>query len=200
MKQRSRRRNLPATRPQAPAGPPRPSGAVASPEVLPRVPAPLWRRMPAFLIDFLAAALLGLPPLVLLDFVAPKLSDATSNFIARVTGFILFVGYSSLITISRGQTLGKFIARLRIVDARTGLTPADGQVVKRFLVLGLSLFVFGVVLPLFPIPPWVILVGAPVALLGPLLVRSDHRAFHDLAAGTMVVPALADPVPRSPQP
>ena len=65
-----------------------------------------------------------------------------------------------------GQTLGKLIVRVRVVDA-DGAPPAFGASVLRFIGYFISLLPFGF--------------GFVVAGL-----RTDRRALHDLLAGTRV--------------
>lgn len=134
--------------------------------------------------------LLGTPLMALLEVITPGLSDTAFGLISQLFGFTLFIVYSILITTTRGQTLGKYLLSLQIVDAGSLAHPADAQVVRRFFVLGLSLLFCAVALPLLGVPGvGIALVAAGIA--APAALRPDHRALHDLAAGTAVV--LAPP-------
>ena len=70
-------------------------------------------------------------------------------------------------TNSPGRTIGKALTGIRVVRA-DGTAPTARVVLIRTLALPLSLLVFGVGFLMIP-------------------VRRDHRALHDLIAGTAVV-------------
>ena len=76
----------------------------------------------------------------------------------------------------RGQTVGKAIARLRVVDRTTLEVPSLWQAVRR---------VWPYPLVLVPI------LGTIVSLVywWPMLWRADRRGSHDLVAATVVISA-----------
>lgn len=148
-------------------------------------PASAIRRVPAFVVDLLAASLLGLIPVILVETGIPNLSDTTYGLIAQVTGLVIFLAYSLLVTLTRGQSAGKSLLGVVIVSA-DGSAATDRQIVVRFIALGVSLAMCSIVLPLTPLPR--LIVYATLGLLAaPIVFRSDRRAFHDLIAGTTVI-------------
>jgi uncharacterized RDD family membrane protein YckC len=144
-----------------------------------------YRRIGAFAMDFFIAAFLGLVPVMLLEITASGLSDTVYGLITQVIGLTLFLVYALLTTLTRGATVGKSALHLQIISA-DGNEASDGQIVKRYLVLGLTLAVCSIILPLTPVPPFV--PAAALAIVAaPIFVRPDHRSFHDLIAGTAVI-------------
>ena len=89
----------------------------------------------------------------------------------------LYVFVGLLIT---GRTIGKAVTGLRVIRA-DGTAPTARVVFVRTLVLPLSLVLFGIGLLLIP-------------------VRRDHRALHDLIAGTAVVYDWGDRTAEMPGP
>jgi uncharacterized RDD family membrane protein YckC len=74
-----------------------------------------------------------------------------------------------------GQTLGKKLARVRVVSAASLSPPGLGRATMRWFVQLLA---------------WATCIGAPILYLSPLWDPARRgRGWHDLSAGTMVVPA-----------
>jgi uncharacterized RDD family membrane protein YckC len=87
---------------------------------------------------------------------------------------LLCGGYFVLFTAAGGQTIGKMIARIRVVRA------GDARAAKARVPFG------GAVLRTIACFGSVIALGAGFL---PVLLSADRRAFHDRLAGTRVVPA-----------
>jgi uncharacterized RDD family membrane protein YckC len=96
-------------------------------------------------------------------------------FIGYFLLFLLVNGYTLL---SRGQTIGKVILKIRIVDL-DGNIPGFGKIVVfRYLIPSIA----------FPIP----LLGSVFALVDSLFIfGAEHRCVHDYIAGTKVINANA---------
>ena len=95
----------------------------------------------------------------------------------RDTLFALFAAANVYLMTTAGQTIGKRIVTIRVVDAATGQVPAFARQ------LGLR---YGVPWFLSLIP----VVGAALGLIDVLMIfRSDRRCLHDHLAGTIVVMA-----------
>lgn len=120
-------------------------------------------------VDVLIAAAISRAVAVLLSF-AGVLSGDFAQALTVVSFFVISVGYSLLLEwLARGQTLGKKLLRLRVMDAN-GLRLQFHQVVLR------NLLRFVDMLPAF------YLLGGLVSLFS---ARSQRLG--DLAAGTVVV-------------
>ena len=94
-----------------------------------------------------------------------------------VFGVVLFIGfvYEVAFTATKGQTLGKMAAGIKMVGIKDGSIPSVGMALRRWSVPGL----LGLV-------PFAGLILAPLCYLA-LTWHRDRRGWHDLAAGTMVV-------------
>jgi uncharacterized RDD family membrane protein YckC len=138
-------------------------------------------RLFARLVDSLLLA-----PVVLVA--AVVLGDA---WWASVVGLVVATVYEIALTSWRGQTAGKILFRLRVVDGVTGEGPAPVSLVLRWLVLDIGTIGAIAVPELRGVASLIGFVVIVVALRPPL-----HRGLHDLAAGT-VVTRLAD---RHPEP
>jgi uncharacterized RDD family membrane protein YckC len=181
----------------------RPIPTVAVPPVLPVAeawPTPAqenasrWVRLPAAMIDGLLKALAYLPisvPLVR-TVMTEALSGQQRSFgeISQLTnGIVLenlpralpFLTLLVLVQLAllawRGQSIGKFLLRLRIVRAADGAAPGA---FRAFLLRGAVPFLIEQ-LPVGGFVFWVI--------DSCYIFRADHRCLHDLIAGTRVVPA-----------
>jgi len=94
-----------------------------------------------------------------------------------VAGIVIFLVLHGYFLATRGQTIGKIAAGVRIVDFHTG-----------------QLLSFGKLIGLRVIPVWVAAVvpfaGGCLALIDILFIfGNDRRCVHDLIAGTKVVEA-----------
>ena len=135
-------------------------------------------------VDGLAMFAVMIPILLMTGFFATALegdgsvgsgiTEALAIFAFSVVVFLLINGYPLA---KRGQTVGKMVAKTRIVSIK------DGKILSLGSVVGLRY-----------VPVWVIsqipLVGALFGLIDSLFVfRDDRRCIHDLIAGTRVVTA-----------
>ena len=129
-------------------------------------PAQRWRRLAAWLVDL---------PLSPAAFVTGMLS-ADMGGPAFVTMALLVLGivgvpYQVVLLRREGQTVGKFLLRIRIVDEETGLKgTVFRSVVLRYFVNWL----------LTLIPPYVVIDHV-------LILSKSRRCVHDYLAGTKVV-------------
>ena len=95
---------------------------------------------------------------------------------AGVLALVAVYGVYEIVCVARwGQTLGKKLARVRVVSATTLGPPGLGRATLRWFVQLLA---------------WLTCIGAPILYLSPLWDPARRgRGWHDLSAGTLVVPA-----------
>lgn len=168
----------PYTAPRAPVAD---VGATAGTSELPS----RWLRIAGVIIDAIAVSVITIPTLYLSGYFAQVMADAMAQREpslamqagAAAFGFAVFLAVHGWLLWSNGQTLGKRLLGMKIVDMRTRGKPAFGWlVVMRFLVPQV----------VYMIP----IVGGIVALVGILLIfREDRRPLHDHLARTQVVVA-----------
>lgn len=183
------------------------SRALAAPE-----PATFWRRGAAFAFDWYVGALVTSLPIALIGSSIGK--SATDTLIttfpapwglwAGAAGLAAGVLYYVLVScVLRGQTLGKRLFHVRIARASDGGRVCVGSVVLRQLVgmmvvegavVGTSTvlrnlveILLGASSSIWPLAASYAITIASVAIFA---FRSDHRALHDLIAGTTVVDDL----------
>ena len=131
-----------------------------------------WARLAAVIIDFLLYVVLSGVLFFILE-VASKQDPAVTGFTIIGANLALFVVQMVLLGM-RGQTIGKILLRVRIVDAQTGGHPGWARIVLLRTVVN-----------------W-ILVGIPFIgqiywLVDSLFIfRADHRTIHDMIGGTQV--------------
>lgn len=103
--------------------------------------------------------------------------ELQGSLVGLVAGIIWYVIMNGFLLSTRGQSIGKLAAGIRIVDFQSGGKASFGQVFwRRYFVMQL----------IYVIP----LVGGLIALVGILLIfRSNQRCLHDEIAGTRVVMA-----------
>ena len=104
----------------------------------------------------------------------PSMNDALQVTMLFIVVFMVINGY---LLVMRGQTIGKLMLGIRIVDSATG-----GKV-SAAKVLGLRYIVF-FGLQIIPVPGMRELVSLFDAVF---IFRDDRRCLHDLLAGTKVV-------------
>ena len=143
-------------------------------------------RFLAWLIDFVCAAIV-LAALNFLTMATVVVSLEIANAISVVLFFVVTIGYAmTLEWLWRGQTVGKRIMKLRVVDA-TGLRLRFSQVVIRNLlrIIDSPMFVLGSV----PLPTFYV-IGGPLTFF----TRKAQR-LGDVAANTVVIrlPRIAAP-------
>ncbi|MFJ4679378.1 RDD family protein [Kitasatospora sp. NPDC088783] len=146
-------------------GPTPPPGAQAAPGT--RVLAAPVDRFLARLVD--VAVLIV--PLIIVNLISPGV------LLYYVLAAVVVVGYEgAMLTTQHGQTVGKKVLRLRVVDAAGGGRPADGQFWTRAAIYG------G--------PNLVPVVGGLFSLVNCLSLLWDkplQQCFHDKGARTVVV-------------
>jgi len=159
-------------------------------EVPDRKIAGFWRRLGAFVIDFM---LLGIAGLIL----GTLLFDpfARMGAYARLIGFAIALAYFGLFNsrIGGGQTLGKRWLGVRVVDAHDQLLSLPRSLL-RYAVLGIPFFANG--LPVDSTPGMSTPLGYLLALivLGGILAivylyifnRRTRQSLHDLVVGSYV--------------
>ncbi|GAO03083.1 RDD family protein [Anaeromyxobacter sp. PSR-1] len=153
----------------------------------------LWRRLAAWLVDTLVLAAIGFPlGLLLGERFAPIGTPA------RLLGLLVAVPYLGILgsEIGNGQTLGKRLLRLRVVDADGRCLPASRAFV-RALLISLPGMINGVTFrlsgPVAVAALWVtgvLVLGLGGATLGTVLLnRPTRQGLHDLLVGSYVVEA-----------
>ena len=131
-----------------------------------------WARLAAVIIDGLLYAIVFVVLFVILE-VFSKQDPAVTGFTIIGAFFVLFVVQMVLLGM-RGQTIGKMLLRVRVVDAQTGQHPGWARIVLLRTVVN-----------------WV-LVGIPFVgwiywLVDSLFIfRADHRTIHDMIGSTRV--------------
>ena len=139
-------------------------------------PAGFWIRALAFVLDaivlFFVQASYSAVASVLFG-ADPDTSLAVSSTVSLFT-LVFAALYTTVLHASTGQTLGKFVARVRVV-ALDGELPEAGAAFLRWLAYAISFATFGF--------------GFLMAGL-----RTDKRALHDVIAGTRV-----ERIPRIPR-
>jgi uncharacterized RDD family membrane protein YckC len=157
-----------------------------------------WDRLAAFLVDW---AVLAVPGYILglLFF---------SQFVrlfawGRPVGFAVVLLYFGVMgsSLGGGQTLGKRLMKLKVIDERGGFLPLPWSVV-RCAVLFFPFFVNGWFLPAAIDQPWIgLLMGIASMGLGGAIIyllifnRATRQSLHDLAIGSYVVRAEAQGAP-----
>lgn len=162
-----------------------------------------WRRLAAWLIDTIALAAIGFPlGLLLGERFAPVGTPA------RLIGLLVAIPYLGMLgsELGRGQTLGKRVLRLRVVDADGRCLPPSRAFVRAALLALPSMFSgvrFGSAGPAVLAAVWlggILVFGQGGALIGTVVLnRPTRQGLHDLLVGSYVVQAggLGLPVPAS---
>ena len=143
-------------------------------------PAGFWIRGVALVIDFVIFSLVQMSLTGLARLVA-DLDPEESMSVAPLVGFftLLFAAlYTSALHAMGGQTIGKMIVGIRVVDVDDGELPPFGAAFLRFMAYFASVATF----------------TAGYLMAG---LRRDKRALHDLIAGTRVE-RIARPAPAAP--
>ena len=149
-----------------------------------------WRRVAAFLVDGLILGLIGyMLGLAFFD------TFVRLGPWGRCVGFCVALAYFVAQECGRGggQSLGKRLLRIRVVDAQgRTLSPARGA--ARFAVFGVPYFLNGAVLPMNVstfaggVPFMALALGGLFALAWLLVFnRRTRQSLHDLAVGAFVV-------------
>ena len=163
---------------ETPATPSEEAGTPSGPELAGR-----GRRLGAYIIDTIIAGIVlvavayfnpGPLGVTMLDIMRDPMTQqmSTAGSIAFV---IIFMAINSYLLVTKGQTLGKWMLGIRIVDA------ASNGAATAVKLLGLR-YVLVLLLPLIPV------VGQLLGLIEVVFIfRDDRRCVHDLIAGTKVV-------------
>lgn len=158
-------------------------------------PAAFWRRVGAFAVD---GVLIGLVGLTLGSTVTDQL--ARLGVWGRLLGFAVALAYFGILNsrLSAGQTVGKRLLRIRVVDAR-GAPLSVARSFARFVPFGIPWFLNGAPFPesvLFS--PFIYVLSLAVFGVGLSLLylfifnRPSRQSIHDLAVGSFVVSASAE--------
>lgn len=132
-----------------------------------------WTRLGAFIVNYLLFGLAMVPGIAILVVGEGARSDAIAAvgglvLLASVVGFLL---YQAVLLSREGQSLGKRLFELRIVDARDDSNPGFGRVIG-------SRFILMQALALIPF----------VGLIDALMIfTEEHKTLHDRLASTVVV-------------
>jgi uncharacterized RDD family membrane protein YckC len=137
-----------------------------------------WSRLFAVLIDGVIGILVAIPFWAFSgawDYVTSgQQLPYHYALLGGVYGFVGFLLVHYYFLNNRGQTVGKRIIGIKIVDLENNLTGANPLIVKRYLPIS--------AVGLIPI------VGSLLLLVDALFIfRKDRRCIHDLIAGTRVV-------------
>jgi len=162
-----------------------------------------WRRIGALFIDAAVLGVLGFPLGLLLG---ERFAPAGTP--ARLIGLLIIVPYLGVMgsQVAGGQTLGKRLLGLRVVDA-TGQPLPVGRAFVRAALLSLPWIFngirFGSMGPVVLATLWVagvLIFGVGSAIIGTyVLNRRTRQALHDLVVGSYVIEAagVGLPVPAT---
>ncbi|CAH7339808.1 RDD family protein [Vibrio chagasii] len=144
-----------------------------------------WFRFWAFIIDGLIYAAAMIPVVLYTDLFDRAASNGTidlhEQIMVFVYGWVMFLLCHGYLLQNKGQTIGKNVMEIAIVDMDGKQLGLFNIVIKR--ILPMSIFVY--------IP----VVGQYISTLDYLFaLRKDRRCLHDLIAGTQVVSVA---VPRN---
>ena len=137
-----------------------------------------WSRFWAVFIDSLIAITYTIPVLWYTDFGDRIMSSGVwfplESFLFMIYGWVMYILFHGYLLHTKGQTIGKYIFDIAIVDTSGHYLGLPQLFTKRFLPIAIATF----------IP----LVGNYVAIIDGLFIfRKDKRCIHDLIAGTQVI-------------
>ena len=134
-----------------------------------RIAGPIWR-VGAWLIDSVV-------------FVVPGVVIATSasRRVQLVSSVVVVAVYRVGMVAWRGQTIGKIVLRMKVVDSRTGEKPSFVQAIIRWFVPALTGLLLFVSTKLF------LAEVTELALYTPVFATPKRQGIHDAAARTLVV-------------
>ncbi|CAD5110035.1 RDD family protein [Zestomonas carbonaria] len=135
-------------------------------------------RLGAVMIDSLILSLITVPLLYFVGFYDGVLEGKEPGFAEQMLGLVLGVGAFLLVNghllKQYGQTVGKRLLKIAIVDQDGNIPPLLPMYLKRYLIWTLAVYI-----------PFV---GLLLLLVNYLFIfRGDRRCLHDLVAGTRVV-------------
>jgi len=163
----------------------------------------VWRRLAAFAVDFLILAAVGF-----------VMGTAGGHFFSRlgnwgklvgfITAFLYFVPQDS--AMGYGQTLGKRLLGVRVVDAAGGYISLPISAL-RYIIVSAPIFLNGLVMPpgsmgglaAYAVYVAVFGLGGGIIYFG-LFNRATRQSLHDIVCGTFVMKEDVDGAPtgRSP--
>ncbi len=134
-------------------------------------------RLGAAIVDSIIAMVVTIPLIFFTGYFQRTMQNNVTigeTLVYTIIGFVLFLGIHGYFLATRGQTVGKIAAKIRIVDYRTSeLLPIGKLIGLRYLPLW--------IVNLFPF-------GNFLALINVLFIfGSERRCIHDYIAGTKVV-------------
>ncbi|MEH6457722.1 MAG: RDD family protein [Cocleimonas sp.] len=137
-----------------------------------------WSRLGASLIDGVIGGVLSLPLLSFFDVWEQIDENGNLPFSTAITitliGIIFFLLINGYLLSKYGQTVGKKLLDIKIVDLNGDIPDFNSLIAKRY------------------VPIWVVsqipVIGGFIAIIDALFIfRKDKRCVHDLIAGTRVV-------------
>jgi uncharacterized RDD family membrane protein YckC len=148
-----------------------------------------WRRIFAFIIDLLILSV----PLIILGFIFRDIAFSLGPW-GRFVGYGIFFVYLTYFNsgLGGGQTIGKRIMKIAVVDSDGGYLPVS-KAMLRALVLVLIGILNGWVLPILENPivvifSYTIIFGGGLALIyGLIFNRKTRQGIHDLIVSSYVV-------------
>ena len=132
------------------------------------------RRLGARILDVIVVAVIG----VVLVIVFGGVDDSgTGTFASLLLGLVIGIGYEVSQVAVWGQTIGKRMAGIKVINAAHGGVPGWGKATGRWAIPGL--------VALIPI------IGPLLSLLCYLSLTWDrvYQGWHDKVAGTLVIKA-----------
>ncbi len=189
--------DVPAAPPESPVALRTPRPPAITPKVTATTPGGFWRRSFAFILDGFLMAIPGW--LIGLAFYDQLVRLGQSG---RLIGFVIALCYFGVMnsSLGKGQTLGKRLMKIRVVDLQGDYIPLWRSVL-RYFVLGLPFFCNHLQVdaqsPLIGIPLALIVFGLGGSIFYFYIFnRRNRRSVHDFAAGTLVVVAEPRNVPQ----
>jgi uncharacterized RDD family membrane protein YckC len=115
-------------------------------------------------------------------------SDVDGRFRAPLWVLVIFpvtfMVYETVLVSRTGQTLGKFLCRIKVVEWESGDLPTTAEAFTRAIVPGIFLFLYLAFPPLLLVPALIYLTSIADTL---------YRGVHDKAAHTVVLAAPRPP-------
>ena len=137
-----------------------------------------WERLAAQFIDTFLVLIFIIPIMFLTgsmdQLIAGEQLDRLQMLQLVMGNYIIFFGLNGYLLFKQGQTIGKRLVKVQIVDTSGELPEIGRLIVMRYLLFGLLGSIPGI--------------GSIAGLVDILFIfREDRRCLHDLAAGTWVI-------------
>ncbi len=136
-----------------------------------------WSRLVSSFIDGFILSMILFPLLYLLvsgNLEAAQHLNPIQKLIIAVAGWVVFLAINGYLLAKRGQTVGKMVMKIRIVDL-------EGNIPSLIKILLLRYFAVGLISQL-PV------IGSLFSLINLLIIFGpERRCLHDYIAGTRVV-------------